>query len=89
MHDNPLQLQANSRLEAAICDDPEEQTIDLTIEALTGTIYDLCASPFIGIKQFERRCSYVPYSYVNYKSTRLRHVMPWCAVCTSKELRQM
>lgn len=58
--DNPLQLRANSRLEAAMCDDPEEQTIELTIEALTGTIYDLCVSPFetiLGIKmriqQFE------------------------------------
>ena len=43
-----------------MCDDPEEQTIELTIEALTGTIYDLCVSPFetiLGIKmriqQFE------------------------------------
>ena len=58
--DNPLQLRANSRLEAAMCDDPEEQTIEQTIEALTGTIYDLCVSPFetiLGIKmriqQFE------------------------------------
>ena len=33
--------------------DPEEQAIDVTIEALTGTIYDLCVSPFetiLGIK---------------------------------------
>ena len=58
--DNPLQLQAYCRIEAAMCDDPEEQTIELTIEALTGTIYDLCVSPFetiLGIKmriqQFE------------------------------------
>lgn len=30
-----------------------EETIDLTIEALTGTVYDLCVSPFetiLGIK---------------------------------------
>lgn len=33
--------------------DLEEQMIDLTIEALTGTVYDLCVSPFetiLGIK---------------------------------------
>lgn len=33
--------------------DPEDQVIDLTIEALTGTVYDLCVSPFetiLGIK---------------------------------------
>ena len=33
--------------------DPEDQAIDVTIEALTGTIYDLCVSPFetiLGIK---------------------------------------
>ena len=33
--------------------DPEDQAIDVTIEALTGTIYDLCVSPYetiLGIK---------------------------------------
>jgi len=36
-----------------MCDDPDDQAIDLTIEALTGTVYDLCVSPFetiLGIK---------------------------------------
>ncbi len=31
----------------------DEQTLDLTIEALTGTVYDLCVSPYetiLGIK---------------------------------------
>lgn len=33
--------------------DPEDQAIDVTIEALTGTVYDLCVSPYetiLGIK---------------------------------------
>ena len=38
---------------AVMSDDPEDQAIDVTIEALTGTVYDLCVSPFetiLGIK---------------------------------------
>lgn len=33
--------------------DPEDTAIDVTIEALTGTVYDLCVSPYetiLGIK---------------------------------------
>ena len=36
-----------------MAEDDEDQTMDLTIEALTGTIYDLCVSPYetiLGIK---------------------------------------
>lgn len=36
-----------------MAEDNEEQTLDLTIEALTGTVYDLCVSPYetiLGIK---------------------------------------
>ena len=36
-----------------MADDQDEQTLDLTIEALTGTVYDLCVSPYetiLGIK---------------------------------------
>ena len=36
-----------------MAEDEEEQTMDLTIEALTGTVYDLCVSPYetiLGIK---------------------------------------
>lgn len=43
--------------------DPEEQAIDVTIEALTGTIYDLCVSPFetiLGIKMKIQRLEGIP-----------------------------
>lgn len=36
-----------------MADDQDEETLDLTIEALTGTVYDLCVSPYetiLGIK---------------------------------------
>ena len=36
-----------------MAEDQEDQTLDLTIEALTGTVYDLCVSPYetiLGIK---------------------------------------
>lgn len=36
-----------------MAEDNEERTIELTIEALTGTVYDLCVSPYetiLGIK---------------------------------------
>lgn len=36
-----------------MAEDDEDQTMDLTIEALTGTVYDLCVSPYetiLGIK---------------------------------------
>lgn len=43
----------------------DEQMIELTIEALTGTVYDLCVSPFetiLGIKmkiqRLEGHCSF-------------------------------
>ena len=45
-----------------------EQMIELTIEALTGTVYDLCVSPFetiLGIKMKIQRLegSYIPAMY--------------------------
>lgn len=46
-------------LPAAIADeDGEERTMELTIEALTGTVYDLCVSPYetiLGIKMKVQR----------------------------------
>lgn len=36
-----------------MAEDNDERTIELTIEALTGTVYDLCVSPYetiLGIK---------------------------------------
>lgn len=36
-----------------MAEDGDERTIELTIEALTGTVYDLCVSPYetiLGIK---------------------------------------
>jgi AN1-type zinc finger and ubiquitin domain-containing protein 1 len=36
-----------------MAEDSEERAIELTIEALTGTVYDLCVSPYetiLGIK---------------------------------------
>ena len=39
-------------------EDGEERTMELTIEALTGTVYDLCVSPYetvLGIKMKVQR----------------------------------
>ena len=39
-------------------EDSEERTMELTIEALTGTVYDLCVSPYetvLGIKMKVQR----------------------------------
>ena len=36
-----------------MADDPDDNLMDLSIEALTGTVYDLCVSPYetiLGIK---------------------------------------
>lgn len=36
-----------------MAEESDERTIELTIEALTGTVYDLCVSPYetiLGIK---------------------------------------
>ena len=36
-----------------MAEEDEDQTMELTIEALTGTVYDLCVSPYetiLGIK---------------------------------------
>lgn len=36
-----------------MAEDQDEPTLDLTIESLTGTVYDLCVSPYetiLGIK---------------------------------------
>lgn len=36
-----------------MAEDSDDRTIELTIEALTGTVYDLCVSPYetiLGIK---------------------------------------
>ena len=48
----------------------DDQMIELTIEALTGTVYDLCVSPFetiLGIKmkiqRLEGRSWEVPFSH--------------------------
>ena len=41
-----------------MAEDIEERTIELTIEALTGTVYDLCVSPYetiLGIKMKVQR----------------------------------
>ncbi len=48
--------------------DPEDHAIDVTIEALTGTVYDLCVSPFetiLGIKLKIQRLEGQPASYQN------------------------
>ncbi len=42
-----------STVNCVMADDQDEPTLDLTIEALTGTVYDLCVSPYetiLGIK---------------------------------------
>ena len=39
-------------------EDSDERTMELTIEALTGTVYDLCVSPYetvLGIKMKVQR----------------------------------
>lgn len=41
-----------------MAEDGEERTMELTIEALTGTVYDLCVSPYetiLGIKMKVQR----------------------------------
>lgn len=41
-----------------MAEDIEERTMELTIEALTGTVYDLCVSPYetiLGIKMKVQR----------------------------------
>lgn len=41
-----------------MADDSDERTMELTIEALTGTVYDLCVSPYetiLGIKMKVQR----------------------------------
>jgi len=41
-----------------MADESEERTMELTIEALTGTVYDLCVSPYetiLGIKMKVQR----------------------------------
>ena len=41
-----------------MAEDSEERTMELTIEALTGTVYDLCVSPYetiLGIKMKVQR----------------------------------
>ena len=48
-----LSLVVRCEVERGRMSDLEEHMIDLTIEALTGTVYDLCVSPFetiLGIK---------------------------------------
>ena len=45
-------------LPATMTEDGEERTMELTIEALTGTVYDLCVSPYetvLGIKMKVQR----------------------------------
>ncbi len=42
-----------STIDCAMAEDQDEPTLDLTIESLTGTVYDLCVSPYetiLGIK---------------------------------------
>lgn len=42
-----------STIDFAMAEDQDEPTLDLTIESLTGTVYDLCVSPYetiLGIK---------------------------------------
>lgn len=46
-----------------MAEDIEERTIELTIEALTGTVYDLCVSPYetiLGIKMKVQRLEGIP-----------------------------
>ena len=41
-----------------MAEDSDERTMELTIEALTGTVYDLCVSPYetiLGIKMKVQR----------------------------------
>ncbi len=45
-------------LRGEMAEDGEERTMELTIEALTGTVYDLCVSPYetiLGIKMKVQR----------------------------------
>ena len=52
----------------------DEQMIELTIEALTGTVYDLCVSPFetiLGIKMKIQRLEGGPQS-IHLTSVRVR-----------------
>ena len=72
-----------SRLSPAACacqarsgrmNELDEQMIELTIEALTGTVYDLCVSPFetiLGIKMKIQRLEGRPQS-INLTSVRVR-----------------
>lgn len=47
-----------ARVGSKMAEDSEERTMELTIEALTGTVYDLCVSPYetiLGIKMKVQR----------------------------------
>ena len=48
-------------------DDQEDREIDITIEAVTGTVYDLCVSPYetiLGIKTKIQRLEGTYYSII-------------------------
>ena len=52
-----------------MAEDDEDQTMDLTIEALTGTVYDLCVSPYetiLGIKTKIQRLEGKIFLLYNY-----------------------
>ena len=90
-----LSLVVRCEVERGRMSDLEEHMIDLTIEALTGTVYDLCVSPFetiLGIKMKIQRLEGreavpVPVYYSEQQlvphADDLMHVHAACLHCAS------
>lgn len=68
-----------------MAEDDEDQTMDLTIEALTGTIYDLCVSPYetiLGIKMKIQRLEGRVMKMIHVPSFVKINLGNGCEVCT-------
>ena len=70
-----------------MAEEDEDQTMELTIEALTGTVYDLCVSPYetiLGIKMKIQRLEGITMNLSVSVCVYVIRVCVCVCVCTSQ-----
>ena len=58
-----------------MAEEDEDQTMELTIEALTGTVYDLCVSPYETILGIKMKIQRLEGKKTLYVDTRYEHAV--------------
>lgn len=64
-----------------MAEDDEDQTMELTIEALTGTVYDLCVSPYETILGIKMKIQRLEGKKSSLRSNRLTIICVCVCVC--------